>query len=243
MLYLHFKEKEYPLKMKNFYARHDRLYVAIDSVIFGFDGEQLMLLLIRRNFEPGKGSWSLMGGFVKKEESVDEAASRILYALTGLKDIYMEQLHCYGDPLRDPGARTISIAYYALIKVNEYDRERVSRHNARWFSIQSIPALVFDHNRMVNDALEALRQKAKHQPIGFELLPEKFTLPQLKKLYDAIYQKNFDKRNFSKKILSMGILERLNEKVKNHSIRPASLYRFDRKRYKQLLKEGFHFGI
>ncbi len=227
--------------MPNYYNEYDKHYVAVDNVIFGFDGEQLNLLLIQRSFEPQKGKWSLMGGFVGKSESVDNAAKRVLKVLTGLDHIYMEQLNCYGDPKRDIGERTISMAYYALIKISDYDKKLMEKHHAEWIHIKSVPQMVFDHNEMVKDALAELRMKAKYQPIGFELLPEKFTIPQLKKLYDAIYLKDFDKRNFSKKILSMNILEKLNEQVRNNSIRAANLYKFDKKEYQELLKKGFHF--
>jgi 8-oxo-dGTP diphosphatase len=226
-----------------FYKDHEKHYVAVDCVIFGFDGEQLNLLLIKRNFEPQKDKLSLMGGFVRKEESIDEAAKRVLKELTGLNNIYMDQLCCYGDPKRDTGERTLSIAYYALIKVDEYDKKLAGKNNAEWIPVKSIPKMIFDHNRMALDALGELRHKARLQPIGFELLPQKFTIPHLKKLYDAIYQKDFDKRNFSKKMLSMNILEKLNEKVRNNSIRAANLYKFDEKKYQQLLRRGYNFEM
>ncbi len=227
----------------SFYKETDRHLVALDCVIFAFDGEDINLLFIKRAFEPSKGKWSLMGGFLKKDESLDEAAKRILFELTGLNDVFMEQLLAFGEKDRDPGERTISVAFYALIKIDESDKEKLSENNAYWKPINDIPNLIFDHNEMVDKALKRLRRKAKYQPIGFELLPEKFTMPQLQKLYEGIYQKNMDKRNFSKKMLAMNILERTNEKVYHNSKKGAFLYSFDKEKYEALLKKGFHFEI
>lgn len=229
--------------MANFYQQHNKHYVAVDCVIFGFDGENLKLLLIKRNFEPQKGKLSLMGGFVNDQESIDNAARRVLKTLTGMDNIYMQQLNTYGDPQRDSGERTISVAYYALIKITAIDQQKTEQYNALWIPIKSVPSMIFDHNTMVQDALIQVREKSKFQPIGFELLSEKFTIPQLKKLYDSIYQKDFDKRNFSKKILSMNILERLNEKEHSNSIRAASLFKFDKKKYLKQINKGFHFEL
>jgi ADP-ribose pyrophosphatase YjhB (NUDIX family) len=220
------------------YASFDKHYVAIDSIIFGFDDDKLKLLLIKRKFEPCKGCWSLMGGFVGKEESLDDAAVRILEELTGLTDIYLEQLYAYGEVDRDLDARVISVAYYALININHYDEETGRRHGAHWVPIEDVPRLIFDHNIMVDKAMRRLRRKTIIQPIGFELLPEKFTLPQLQRLYEAIHQETLDKRNFRKKILSMGVLTRLNEKDKLSSKRGAYLYQFDKDKYDYLIRNG-----
>lgn len=217
------------------------MLMAVDCIIFGFDGKALKALLVKRGFEPQKGKWSLMGGFVRSEESLDAAAFRILEELTGLKNIYLEQLHSFGDVKRDPGGRVVSIAYFALIKINEYSSDVLREHNAKWFEIDKIPRTIFDHKKMIALAEERLQQRVANHPIGFELLPEKFTLPQLQKLYEAIYQTAFDKRNFSRKILSLKILKKLQEKEKQNSRRGAFYYQFDRQKYTKLDREGLKF--
>lgn len=223
------------------YLHHDRMLIAVDCIIFGFDGKNLKALLIKRGFEPQMGNWSLMGGFVKKDEAVEQAAFRILERLTGLTDIYLEQLFAFGDINRDPGGRVISIAYFALIKINGYSQELMKEHNAKWFEIRKIPKLIFDHKNMILLAKERLQQKVSNHPIGFELLPEKFTLPQLQNLYEAIFETTFDKRNFSRKILSLHILQKLKEKEKLSSRRGAFYYMFDDAKYKKLAQEGLKF--
>ena len=162
------------------YHNHDRLLVAVDCIIFGFDGNEIKALLVKRGFEPQQGKWSLMGGFVNKNESADAAATRILGQLTGLTSVYMEQLYCFGGVDRDPGGRVISVAYFALIKIDDYSEILLKEHNARWFALSRIPAMVFDHKQMIKLAKDRLRQKASHYPLGFALLPHKFTLRQLK---------------------------------------------------------------
>jgi ADP-ribose pyrophosphatase YjhB (NUDIX family) len=223
------------------YKNHSRILIAVDCIIFGFDGNQIKALLIKRGFEPEKDKWSLMGGFVNKDESVDDAATRVLSQLTGLNSIYMEQLHCFGNINRDPGGRVVSIAYFALIKIDDYDSELMKVHNARWYSLNKIPSLVFDHKKMIALAKERLRQKATNHPIGFELLPHKFTLQQLQGLYEAVYETSLDKRNFTKKILSLSILQKLNEKEKISSRKGAFYYVFDKKKYELLEHEGVRF--
>jgi ADP-ribose pyrophosphatase YjhB (NUDIX family) len=221
------------------YKKFEPLLLAIDCIIFGFDGTQLKALLIKRGFEPQMGKWSLMGGFVRQEESVNDAAKRILDQLTGMQDIYMEQLQCFGEVDRDPGGRVVSIAYYALIKIDDYSSELMEEHQARWFGMEEIPPLVFDHRHMLDMARERLRQKVANYPIGFALLPYKFTLPQLQALYEAIYETELDKRNFTRKILSFEILRKLDEKEKESSRKGAFLYVFDSQKYKKLEKDGF----
>lgn len=217
--------------------------IAIDVIIFGFDGDDLKVLLVKRNFEPGLGEWSLMGGFLKSNESLDDAAKRILTELTGLQGIYLEQLQAYGDPGRDPGGRVVSISYYALIGVSGIKGELSDKFGARWFRVNELPGLIFDHNVMIENALKRLRRKCKTQPIGFELLPGKFTLPRLLALYEAIYAHEFDKRNFRKKILSFGVLRKLDEKDTSGSKKGAWLYTFDKEKYNKLLSEGANFEI
>jgi ADP-ribose pyrophosphatase YjhB (NUDIX family) len=229
--------------MVRYYSEHERFLVAVDAIIFGFDGQKLKLLLVKRNFPPSRGEWSLMGGFLKKDESLDDAAVRVLHELTGLGDVYLEQLQSYGDIRRDPGERVISVAYYALIKIDDYDRALAEKYHASWFHIDRVPTLIFDHNEMVAKALRRLRRKAQVQPVGFELLPETFTLPQLQKLYEAIFQKDLDKRNFRKKILGFDVMQKLPVKDKEGSRKGAYLYRFDRDKYEQLLDEGTSFVL
>jgi len=229
----------------DFYKKYPKLQVAVDSIIFGFNENEreLKLLILKRKFEPARGNWSLMGGFVKPEESLDNAAKRIVNQLTGLDNVYMEQLYAFGEPQRDPGGRIISVAYFSLIKINEYDKDLVKQHDAYWISLSKIPELIFDHSEMVEKALRKLRIRARTQPIGFELLPEKFTIPQLQSLYEAIYQTPFDKRNFRRKLLSMGLLEKLEEKEKETSKKGAFYYRFKKQKYEELLQKGFNFEI
>ena len=229
-------------KMK-FYSEHIKFLVAVDCIIFGFDGKELNLLLIKRNFPPAAGEWSLMGGFLEGKESLDEAAKRVLKKLTGLDNVFLEQLQGYGEINRDPGERVISIAYYALIKIDEYNKELANDHNAQWFPINNYPHLIFDHGNMVTGALKRLQREAQNKPIGFELIPEKFTIPQLQKLYEAIFRKEFDKRNFRKKILSFRVLKKLNEKERISSKKGAFFYQFDQEEYNRLREEGYSFEV
>ncbi len=227
----------------NLYRQYSTFYLAVDCIIFGFNGLELKILLIKRNFEPQKGKWSLMGGFLQQDESLDGAAERILFQLTGLRDVYLEQLYTYGDMNRDSEDRVISTAYYALIKIDNSKESEVNKHQAAWFEISNFPELIFDHNQMVDKALRRLRRKSRTQPLGFELLPEKFTLPQLQHLYEAIHQKEFDKRNFRKKILSFDVLLKLDEKDKAGSKKGAYLYKFDEKKYDALMSDGAQFVL
>jgi hypothetical protein len=227
------------------YSEHPRHLVAVDCIVFGYDilEKKIKLLLIKRSFEPALGKWSLAGGFVKENESLDEAASRILYKLTGLMDVYMEQSYTYGEINRDPGARVISTSYCALIKIQDIDRELKELNGAHWQSLASLPHLIFDHRIMVNRTLYDLQMQIKIKPVGFELLPEKFTLVQLQDLYEAIYQRIIDKRNFRKKILSMNILEKLDEKERETSKKGAFYYKFNKEHYEIHKKLGFDFSL
>ncbi len=225
------------------YLSQPKFYQAIDCVIFGFDLERLKLLLIHRDFEPQKGKYSLMGGFLKEDEDMDTGASRILEKLTGLDDVYLEQFNTYSQVNRDPAARVISTAYYALIKIEESDEEKTRSHGAEWFDLNEIPELIFDHNSMVEQAFDIIRHKSKFHPIGFELLPEKFTIPQLQKLYEAINQVKLDNANFRKKIISMNLLHKLDEKEREGSKKGAFLYQFDKEKYDRLVNSGFLFEV
>ncbi len=227
------------------YSKHTRHLVAVDCIVFGYDitSREIKLLLIKRSFKPAKGKWSLAGGFVDSNESLEEAARRILLKLTGLNIYYLKQSYAYGEPERDPGARVISIAYYSLIKIQDIDIELTAKNGAHWRSLEKLPKLIFDHAEMVKMALLDLRSQVKVKPIGFELLPDKFTLVQLQDLYEAIYSRKIDKRNFRKKILSMDILEKLEEKEKHTSKRGAFYYQFIKERYERFRQNGFYFNL
>lgn len=233
-------EKFFPMKLDN-YSPQNRMLVAVDCIIFGFDGFQLNVLLIKRGIEPKKGHWSLMGGFVHNNEKVEDAASRILKDLTGLSDVYMEQLHIFSDVDRDPIERTISVIFSSLIDINEYREQISAEYEAKWFPLYSIPKLIFDHDQMVALAQEKLRYKAAFHPVVFELLPEKFTIPQLLNLYEGIYRQEFDKRNFSRKLLSSGLLIKQKEKEKSTSKRGAYYFKLDRRRYQSKFQSVLNF--
>ena len=212
-----------------YYSSNPTFYVGIDCIIFGFNEGEISLLLLKRNFEPAMGEWSLMGGFVQNNESVDDAAKRVLHELTGLENVYMEQVGTFGAIDRDPGERVISVAYYALININEYDRKLVQKHNAYWVNMNELPPLIFDHPEMVEKARELMKQKASVEPIGFNLLPKLFTLSQLQSLYEAIYGETMDKRNFRKRVAEMDYIEKTDKIDKLGSKRGAALYKFNGK--------------
>ncbi|NDP22631.1 MAG: NUDIX hydrolase [Paludibacter sp.] len=210
----------------NYYSSQNSFLVAVDCVIFGFKDNEIRLLVHKRAFEPALGGLSLMGGFVSENESVQQAAIRVLSNLTGLENIFMEQVAFYGEINRDPGARVISCAFYALIDISAHDESLLVQNNAFWVNINKSPELIFDHHQMVEDALKILRNKAAIQPIGFNLMPDKFTLPQLQSLYESIYDQPLDKRNFRKKMQSMDFLVKLKEVDKSSSKKGAFYYRF-----------------
>lgn len=226
-----------------FYQDEVQFYVAVDSIILGFNKNELNVLLYKRKFEPLKGQWSLMGGFVKSGESINEAASRVLFECSGINDLFMEQVGAYGEVTRDLGERVISVAYFSLVNMEAFSSEVLKEHNAVWTKISDLPSLIFDHEQMIKDTLSILKKKAATRPIGFNLLPEKFTLPQLQSLYEAIYQTPLDKRNFRKKLNSMDILEKLDEKDKKNSKRGAFFYMFNKEKYDKLLEDGFYFSL
>ncbi|WP_143308942.1 NUDIX hydrolase [Chitinophaga vietnamensis] len=218
------------------YAHQTRLLLAVDCILFGFDGQDLKVLLIRRGFEPCKGRWSLMGGFVQEEESADDAAARVLKDLSGLDDIYMEQLQLFSAPGRDSVERTVSLAYFALIDIRKYQQPLRTDFHAEWFSIHHHPELIFDHNEMVQTAITQLRLKAAIQPLLMELLPTRFTMPQLQQLYESVYDTALDKGNFSRKMLASGLLVKLNDKDMEGSRKGAFYYRIDRKKYRDVFR-------
>ncbi len=213
------------------YSHQNRMLVAIDCIIFGFDGLHLRLLLIKRGFEPEKGRWSLMGGFVHADESFDNAAARILKQLTSLDNVYLEQLYAFGNPHRDPVERTASITYFSLIDINQYEKQISHEYHAEWFHLKKIPSLIFDHKEMIKMAKGKLRYKAAFHPVLFELLPNKFTLPQMQNLYEDVYESVIDKRNFSRKILSTGLLIKQNHKDRESSKKGAYYYKLDKRKY------------
>lgn len=222
--------------MNNYYSQNPKFHVAVDCIIFGFNEGELNLLLLKRNFMPAMGEWSLMGGFVQDNESVDDAAKRVLSELTGLDNVYMEQVGAFGEIGRDPGERVVSVAYYALINVNNYDKELVHQHNAYWANINELPKLIFDHPQMVEQARKLMQQKSSVEPIGFNLLPELFSLSRLQSLYEAIYGETIDKRNFRKRIAAMDYIEKTDKIDKSGSRRGAALFRFNERAYRRFPK-------
>ncbi len=225
----------------NKYAKQSPILVAVDCIIFGFDGYDLKLLLIKRGFEPEKNKWSLMGGFVQPNEKPEEAASRVLNQLTGLKNVYMEQVSVFGEPNRDPIERTISITYFALIDIKKYEKQLNDEYRAEWFPLDRIPRLIFDHGKMVEQAKQKLRYKAALHPILFELLPEKFTIPQIMTLYEQVYDVEFDKRNFTRKLRSTGLLIKQSDKDKENSKKGAFYYKLDKATYKEKFTKFLNF--
>ena len=221
--------------------------VAVDAIVFGYSKiDGVSVLLIQRKYEPFKNSWAIPGGFVQENESLEAAVRRELLEETGVELNYLEQLYTFGDPGRDPRQRIIAIAYFGLVKASQYQQLKASTdaENAKWFSINKIPLLAFDHKQILNVAIDRLRTKVRYQPIGFELLDKKFPFSDLEKLYTALLDRDINRRNFSKKILSFGFLEETGEVSKPEGKgRPSKIYQFNQKRYRELLKEGFHFEV
>ena len=223
---------------------YPRPALTVDCVVFGFDEGDLKLLLIRRSLEPFRGKWALPGGFVHLDETLDDAARRELREETGIERLYLEQLYTFGDLKRDPRERVVSVAYYALLELTAYRLQAsTDAAEAAWFSVTEVPALAFDHAKIVDVALTRLKGKVRYQPVGFELLPAKFTLSQLQHLYEAILETDLDKRNFRKKILATELLVELDEIETDVAHRAARLYKFDDRKYRQLVKRGFNFEI
>ena len=217
--------------MTTFYSEFQKAYVSVDCIIFGFDNNKLKILIGRRNMDPGRGEWSLYGGFVRGDESLDEAADRTLLGLTGLRNVFMRQVGAFGSVDRDPGERVISVAYYALINVKDYDDRLRQAHGVEWVEVDKIPPMYSDHQDMVARARKLMRQKIKTEPVGFELLPSLFTLTQLQRLYEAVVGEEVDKRNFRKRIKEMDFIEKTGLIDKTTSKRGAGLYRFNKKAY------------
>ena len=207
------------------------MLLSVDCIIFGFDNNKLKILIGKRNMDPGRGEWSLYGGFVRNDESLDEAAHRTLRELTGLRNVFMRQVGAFGNLDRDPGERVVSVAYYALINVKDYSERQRKQHGVEWVNIEDIPQMYSDHNKMVVKARKLMKQKIKTDPVGFELLPDLFTLTQLQRLYEAVNGEDLDKRNFRKRIKEMDFIEKTDLIDKKTSKRGASLYRFNKKAF------------
>lgn len=214
------------------YPKKSRAFVAVDCIIFGFDGAHLKILLIKRGFQPVRGNWSLMGGFVDRTENSDEAAQRILLELTGLKNIHQKQFKTYSAPDRDTNEHTVSIVYFALIDIHKYEKQICDSYHAEWFVLEEIPKLIFDHDQMVEAAQKKLRYDAALHPILFELLPKKFTIPHLQMLYEQVYNTKIDNRNFIRKLNASNLLIKLNEKDKSGSKRGAFYFKLNVAKYK-----------
>ena len=232
----------------DFHYEYPRPAVTVDCVVFGLDDDGLKVLLIQRAEQPFKGMWALPGGFVRvgeeEDPTLEAAARRELREETGLEPAYIEQLFTFGDAGRDPRERVVTVAHYALVKLADHRvRAATDAADVGWFDVTDPPPLGFDHTKLLEAAPQRLRAKVRYQPIGFELLPTRFTLTQLQRLYETVLQQSLDKRNFRKKILGMGLLEETNEVEKDVAHRAARLYRFDAKRYRQLEKRGFNFEI
>lgn len=217
--------------MTTFYSEYQKIFVSVDCIIFGFEENKLKVLVGKRKMDPGRGEWSLYGGFVRIDESVDDAANRTLFELTGMRNIYMRQVGAFGSVDRDPGERVISVAYYALINVKDYDRQLLQEHGVEWVNIEEMPPLYSDHREMVNKARKMMKENIKIEPVGFRLLPNLFTLTQLQRLYEAVNGEELDKRNFRKRIKEMDFIEKTELIDKTSSKRGAYLYRFNRRVY------------
>ena len=221
------------VQRSTYYREHDKVWLSVDVIIFGFDQGKLKVLIGRRQMDPGRGDWSLYGGFVAPNEGINECAARTLQELTGLKNLFMRQVGAFGAPDRDPGERVVSIAYYALINVHDYDERLRQEHGLEWVDINQLPPLYSDHNEMVRQAWRRMQLKMRTEPIGFRLLPNLFTLTQLQRLYEAVSGSEIDKRNFRKRIKDMDFIEKTEFIDKLSSKRGAALYRFNDSVYKE----------
>ena len=217
---------------------YPRPAVTTDCVIFGYDGKELKVLLIERGIEPFKGSWAFPGGFLNMDEDALAGARRELKEETGLEDAFIEQFHTFSEPGRDPRGRVITIAHYALVKIQEVEGGDDAAQ-ARWFPIGEVPPLAFDHDRILRMAMSRLKERIHFEPVGFELLPDVFTMPQLQNLYEAILEVHFDRRNFASKMLKLGILEDTGDRPAGASSRIPVSYRFNKEKYNELKAKGF----
>jgi len=229
---------------KKYSYKYPRPALTTDCIIFGFDETDLKVLLIERGIEPYKGKWAFPGGFVNMDETTEDGAKRELFEETGLKNVFIEQLFTFSDVDRDPRGRVISVAYYALVNLKDHSAKAGDdAKKAKWFPVKEIPSLAFDHEKIFRMAMYRLKGKIGYQPIGFELLPKKFTLPDLQHLYEVILEIKLDKRNFRKKIQKMDLLIELDEKQENVAHKAAKFYKFNKTKYKELSNKGFNFEI
>lgn len=227
-----------------FTYEYPRPAVTVDCVVLGLDTDDLKVLLVRRGVEPFRGAWALPGGFIRADESLDDAARRELAEETGIQEVFLEQLYTFGAPGRDPRGHVVTVAYYALAKLSDFRLTAATdAADARWHPLSALPALAFDHATIVETAVTRLRGKVRYAPIGFELLPPRFTLTQLQRLYELILERPLDKRNFRKKLLSLDLLVETDELQRNVRHRAARLYRFDKKKYERLTRQGFEFAL
>ena len=226
------------MEEKKYCYKYPHPAVTTDCVIFGFDGSELQVLLIERGIEPFKGKWAFPGGFLNMDETAQEGALRELKEETGLENAYIEQFNTYSDPGRDPRERVITIAHYALVRIQEV-KGGDDAAKAQWFPIDKVPQLAFDHDKILRDAMRKLREKIHFEPIGFELLPEKFTMKELQILYESILGVKFDRRNFAKKMMHYELLNQLDETVRPTAKRDALLYSFNKENYELFKKKGF----
>ena len=219
--------------MTQFYNEYSKVFVSGDCIIFGFDGSNLQVLIGKRQMDPGRGEWSLYGGFVGKNESLEDAANRVILDLTGMKGLYIRQVGAFGKVDRDPGERVISVAYCALINVVDYDDRLRVEHGLEWVSLKELPQLYSDHNTMINNAISQIRRRINHEPLSFKLLPNLFTLTQLQHVFEAVMGEEIDKRNFRKRIKDIDFIEKTELIDKVTSKRGAALYRFNKKAYEE----------
>lgn len=230
----------------SFEYEYERPNLAVDCVIFGLDldEESLKVMLIERDLEPFAGVWAIPGGFVRPGETLMAAATRELEEETGIKDVFLEQLFTFGDPNRDPRDWVVSVAYYALVSPEKHQIQATTdARQAQWFPVTSLPSLAFDHDKILATALQRIRGKLTYAPIGFELLPQKFTIKQLQKLYEIVLGRELDNRNFRKKIFAMDVLRELGEMQKGVAHRAARLYKFDERKYNHLIRRGMSFEL
>jgi len=232
------------MKTAKYCYDYPRPALTSDCVIFGFNGISISVLLIERGIDPFKGKWALPGGFLQMDESTEECAKRELFEETGIENVFIEQLYTYSDINRDPRGRVVTVVYFALVKISDYKLTAGDDAiKANWFKIDEIPSLAFDHDSILHTALNRIKSKIRYQPIGFELLDEKFTMPQLQSLYESILDFKFDRRNFSNKLMKTGLLIPLEEKKTNVPHRAPRYLKFDKIKYEELSKNGFNFEV
>lgn len=225
--------------MTQFYNEYPKVLVSVDCIIFGFDGNDLQVLIGKRKMDPGRGEWTLYGGFVGSNESLEDAANRVILELTGMKGLYIRQVGAFGSVDRDPGERVISVSYCTLINVEDYDDRLRIEHGLEWVSLKKLPRLYSDHNKMITDAISQIRRRINHEPLSFKLLPDLFTLTQLQHVFEAVMGEEIDKRNFRKRVKEIDFIEKTDFIDKVSSKRGAALYRFNKKAY----EEGPSFNL